>query len=255
MIKEFSLYKGKILIRFEGEGEKHKFYDGKGNDILSVSKITGVIDKSPGLMGWVAKMMGLYLLTEKDKGNDRITEELIIQAKNEYRFVQQKAKDVGKEIHEWIHQKIVGNNPAMPEDEQVINGITAYLKFQKEYKVKWIETERCVYSKKYKFGGFLDGIGIMGKELILPDFKSSNGFYPEMEIQLAGYDIAYTEETGKKPKRHFILRFGKNTGEFEIKEIKEMEKNREAFIGLIPVARRLAELKKEYNDGKYNSKM
>ena len=65
MIKEYKLYKGKIFIRFEGEGEKHKFYDDKGNDILSVSKIAGVIDKSPGLMGWVAKMMGLYLLGEK----------------------------------------------------------------------------------------------------------------------------------------------------------------------------------------------
>jgi len=255
MIKEYKLYKGKIFIRFEGEGEKHKFYDDKGNDILSVSKIAGVIDKSPGLMGWVAKMMGLYLLGEKDKGNDKITEELIIRAKKEYRVAQQKAKDVGREIHEWIHQKISGNNPEMPEDEQVVNGITAYLKFQKEHKVKWIETERCVYSRKYKFGGFLDGIGIMGKELILPDFKSSNGFYPDMEIQLAGYDIAYTEETGKKPQRYFILRFGKDTGEFEIKEIKEkeMEKNREAFIGLIPTARRLKELKKEYSNGKYNS--
>jgi len=49
------------------------------------------------------------------------------------------------------------------------------------------------------------------------------------------------------------LRFGKDTGEFEIKEIKEMEKNREAFIGLIPAARRLKELKKEYSNGKYNS--
>lgn len=252
-MKEYKLYEGSILIRFEGEGDKHKLFDKDGNQILSVSKISGIIDKSPALMGWAAKMMGLYLLGEKEKGNDKITEELIDRAKKEYRFIQQKAKDVGKEVHDWIHQKIIGKNPEMPEDEQVVNGITAYLKFQKQHKVKWLETERVVYSKKYKYGGFLDGIGIMDNELILPDFKSSNGFWPEMEIQLAGYDIAYTEETGKKPKKHLIIRFGKDTGEFEVKYLNNIEKSRKAFLGLIPVVRRLEELKKEYSNGKYNS--
>jgi hypothetical protein len=195
-------------------------------------------------------MMGLYLLAEKKKGNDIITEELIDRAKKEYRIIQQKAKDVGSEAHDWVHEWIVGNKPKIPEDPQVLNAVSSFLKFQKEHKAKWIETERVVYSKKYKYGGFLDAVAIIDGELVMPDFKSSNGFYPEQEIQVAGYDIAYTEETGKKIKKHLILRFGKDTGDFETKYINDIEKDRKAFIGLIPAARRMEELKKEYGNGK-----
>ena len=238
---QYKLYNGKILIDFDKE--KHKFTDAKGNNILSVTKITGIIDKSPALMGWAVKSMGAYLLQEK---NNKITEELIGRAKREYRNISREAKDKGAAIHDWIHQWIIGETSDMPDDEQIVNGITAFLKFQKKHKVAWLETERVVYSKKYNYGGFLDSIGIMDGKLILPDFKSSNAFYPEMELQVAGYDIAYTEETKKPIQKHLIIRFGKDNGEFDIKEINNIEKSRKGFLGLIPAVKRLEELKKEY---------
>ena len=191
-------------------------------------------------MGWAVKSMGAYLMQEE--GN-KISEELINRAKREYRNISKEAKDRGSAIHDWIHEWIIGKKPKLPDDEQIVNGITAFLKFQKEHKVKWLETERVVYSKKYNYGGFLDAIGIMDNQLVMPDFKSSNAFYPEMEFQVAGYDIAYTEETKKKIANHLIIRFGKDNGEFEIKEINNIDKSREAFLGLIPTVRRLEELK------------
>ena len=244
-MQEYKLYHGKILIKFEGdeEGEKHAFYDEQGNRLLSVTAITGLIDKSPALMGWAIKLMGQYLLDQKAKGNDKITKELVDTAKRKYREAQKEARDIGKDIHKWISRWIKGEKPEMPEDEKVINGITAFLKFQKENKLKWLESERVIYSKKWNYAGFLDALGQKGKETILVDFKSSNDIYPEMILQVAGYKIAWEEEMKKKINRAMIIKFGKATGEFKVRELEAGKKDEEAFLGLIPATRRLKVLK------------
>lgn len=242
-MKQYSLYNGKIIINFEGENEGHKFYDEKGRQLLSVTKVSGLIDKSNILMGWAIKLMGQYLINEMVNGNDRITEELIETAKKKYKEAQMEAKDIGKEIHEWISQWILGKKPKMPENEKVVNGISAFLKFQKENKFKWIESERIVYSKKHNYAGFLDAVAMNVKERILVDFKSSNGIYPEMVLQVAGYKIAYEEETKKKIDRAMIIRLGKETGEFEVRELDDMGKDEKAFLGLLAATKRLEEFK------------
>jgi len=240
MLKEYKLYKGKELIRFDDE--RHWFYDGKGNPLLSVTAITGVVDKSPALMGWAVNQMGDYLL---NSGKKKITQEIIEKAKKEYRRIKREAADVGSLIHEWVSDWILGKEPEMPDDERVINGITAFLKFQKEHKIKWLESERIVYSRKYKFAGILDAVGKQGKDLLLVDFKSSNGIYEEMRFQVAGYQIAWEEETGKKFDKRLILRFGKNDGEFEVFELNDDEKDKKAFLACLTLKRRLKELSKK----------
>jgi hypothetical protein len=240
-MKEITLYKGKEKISFDEN--RHIFYDDKGNCLLSVTGVTGTIDKSGALMGWVAKMIGLYLLQEKEKGNDKITEQLIDTAKREYRRIKQEAADIGQAIHDWISEWIKGKKPEMPDNEKVVNGITAFLKFQKEHKIKWLESERFVFSKKHKFCGILDAIGKTGKELVLFDFKSSNAIYPEMFLQVAGYNIAYQEETGKKIDKKVIIRFGKEDGMFQLKELENEGKDEKAFLACLELTKRLKELR------------
>lgn len=241
MTKQLKLYKGKVIINFNED--RHLFTDDKGNFILSVTGATGIIDKSGALMGWVAKMMGLYLLTEKEKGNDKITEELVSTAKREYRRIKQEAADIGSEIHEWVSRWILGEKPEMPDNEKVVNGVTAFLKFQKEHKLKWLESERYIYSKKYNYAGILDAIAREGKKLVLVDFKSSTGIYDDMRFQVAGYEIAYEEETGKKIDKRIIIRFGKEDGEFEIKDLGDSTKDKGVFLSCLNIRRRLNELK------------
>jgi len=243
MIKELNLYKGKAIITFDEN--RHIFRDYNGKYIPSVTKATGIIDKSGALMGWTAKMMALYLLAEKEKGNDRITEELVNTAKKEYRRLKAEAADIGTEIHQWAADWIDGKKSPMPENEKVVNGITAFLKFQKEHKIQWLESERIIYSKKYNFAGILDAVGkVDGKgDLILIDFKSSNGIYDDMRFQVAGYQIAYEEETGKKIDKRMIIRFGKEDGEFEVKELDNDSKDKKIFLACLQVCNRLKELK------------
>ena len=239
MIK-LNLYKGKEKITFDED--KHIFYDGKGEKLLSVTAATGVIDKSGALMGWAVKMMGLYLLDQKLKGNKIITEGLINEAKREYRRLKTEAADIGTEIHEWVSDWILKKNPEMPDNEKVVNGIMAFLKFQKEHKFKWIESERYIFSKKYRYAGILDSIAKEGNKLILVDFKSSNGIYDSMRFQVSGYKIAWEEETGKKIDERMILRFGKNDGEFEIKRLDNDAKDKKAFLNCLNLKKRLKEL-------------
>lgn len=240
-MENVKLYKGKIQISFDKDA--HKFYDAKGNSLISVTGVTSIIDKSDALMGWVAKMIGMYLLEEKKKGNDKITEQLIDEAKKEYRRLKVEAADIGQMIHEWVSDWIKGKEPEMPDNEKAVNGITAFLRFQKENKIKWLESERVIYSKKYRYAGILDAIGRKGKDLILVDFKSSNAIYPEMFLQVAGYNIAYQEETKKKITKKMIIRFGKDDGQFEVKELDNNWKDEEAFLHCLALVKRLKELK------------
>ena len=240
MIKEYKLYNGTETIRFD-EG-RHIFYDKKGK-LISVTGATSVVDKSAPLMGWVAKMMGLYLLEEKKKGNSFITEGLIGNAKKEYRRISKEAANLGTEIHEWVSDWILKKKPEMPDNEKVVNGITAFLEFQKKNKFKWLESERIIYSKKYRYAGWLDATAMSGKDFTIVDFKSGNGLYDEMRFQVAGYRLAYEEEMKKKFDKGILIRFGKEDGNFEPYDLDNYEKDKKAFLNCLALRKRLNELK------------
>lgn len=273
MIKELSLYNGEVRISFDSgtpERPRHIYRDERDKILFSVTKATGVVDKSGALMGWAVKMMGLFLLAEKEKGNKIITEEMITKAKREYRRIRDEAADIGTEIHEWVSDWILGKKPEMPDNERVVNGITAFLEFQKQHKAKWIFSERIVYSRKHKFVGMCDGGSINDSTILsVDDFKSSKGIYNEMRFQVSGYHLALKEEIdyllsipfksikkaedrklvkayikygGLKQRR--IIKFGKLTGDFEVKILDSEEKDRKAFVNCLNLSKRVDELKK-----------
>ena len=132
MIKEHNLYNGKVNIYFNKD--KHIFKDEKGNYLISVTGATGIIDKSGPLIPWAINLMGQYLI---DNYNNKAIDDYVIQeAKKKWRQAKQEAADIGTEIHKWIEKWINKEKPEMPENEKVVNGITAFLKFQKKHKIK-----------------------------------------------------------------------------------------------------------------------
>lgn len=243
MNKEFKLYGGKIKICFDDE--RHVFTDKDGKIILGTTSITGLLDKSAALMGWTAKMMGIYLLNEAGNGNDRITIELVSRAKQEYRRLKQEAADIGSLIHEFAEKWITSKKkPAIPDNDKVRNGAIAFLSWVKDTGVKFDNSELIVYSKKHNYAGIMDADGhIDGKRCII-DFKSSSGIYTEMRYQLAAYWNAREEETKKEYDLGYIVQFGKETGEFKVLEISRNEylKDKKAFLGLLSVKQREQQL-------------
>ena len=247
MEKDIKLYNGKIVIGFETKDWKgnkvHIFRDKDGNKIESVTSFTRVIDK-PFLVPWAVKLGREFLIERLQKG-EKITEELICEAANQHNVKREAGADIGQKIHEWIAQWIAGKGKKkieIPRDERIRNGVLAFMKFQDEHKVKWAESERVVYSKKHNYAGILDAVGKIGKDNVLIDFKSSNGLYPEFAFQAAGYQIAYEEEQKIKLDYKIIVGFGKETGEFQIKEYRDGQKDKDAFLGCVYLKRRLDEI-------------
>lgn len=245
MAKEIiKLYKGKVEIGFEerdwGGKKIHCYTDSKGGKLLSVTGITGTIDKSNFLIPWAIKLMGKYL-TDNFIGKLLSIGEIEI-AQSKWRTAKEEAADIGTAIHEWIDMKVRGENPEIPDNEKTKNGVLAFLKWTNENKIKWLENEKIVYSKKYNYVGTLDAIAKIKGKTFLVDYKSSKGIYPEFYLQTAGYQLAYEEENGKFIDGRILLHLGKEDGVFEHREIDEYEKDKKAFLGLLETKKRLVEL-------------
>jgi len=280
MKKEYLLYNKTVSLYFEEKdwkGKKiHVYTDKNGEKVKSVTTFTGVINK-PNLITWavdlgvatIAEGLGIvpkgYFSEESDrpekkrKWKDLLQEiknkkiitnaldiaKIIIEGKGKHDDVKERAADWGTEIHKLASLWIKGKGKIkieVPDNPKIRNGFLAFMKFQDEYKIKWLESERLVYSKKHNFAGTLDAVGKIGKDLVLIDFKSSNGLYPENAFQAAGYQIAYEEETGIKIDYTIVIRFGKDDGEFEVQEYRESVKDKNAFISCLFLKRRLLEL-------------
>ena len=80
-------------------------------------------------------------------------------------------------------------------------------------------------------------------KLSIIDFKTSSGIWPEMRFQVAAYQQARMEETKNKKYERWIVRFGKDTAEFEAKQLNNFKKDITAFLGAFEAHRRLKELK------------
>jgi len=75
MLKEYKLYGEESIIRFDDE--RHRFYGQEGESLISVTGITGVVDKSGPLMYWAINLMRDYLIPRVNGG---ITEEDVLEA-------------------------------------------------------------------------------------------------------------------------------------------------------------------------------
>jgi len=241
-MKELKLYNGKIRIDFDPDN--HRFYHKDGRPILSVTTITRIIDKSRPLIIWASNLTGDYVLANLKPGKITASEleKVVREAKRQHSVVKEAEANIGTEIHKWISEWIKGEKPEIPDDEKVKNGIIAFMDFQRQHKAKWLESEKIVYSRKYDYAGVLDAIAKIDGKLVLVDFKSTNGLYPEFAFQTAGYQLAYEEEKKKKLAYRLIIGFGKNTGEFQLKEYKENKPDKETFLSCLQLKRRLKEI-------------
>lgn len=246
------LYDGTIELDFN---ETRHIFTVNGKSVISVTGATSIIDKSRPLIYWavgLAKdflMVNLKTMIEDTKG-DQISA-LIEEAVKQHSIRKQQAGDIGTQVHNWaeafIKAKTKKDYPEIPKDPKVYNGVSAFLKWVDEYDVKFISSERQVYSKKHKYAGIMDAEAIIHKKLCVVDFKTSKGIYPEMRFQVAGYQGAVEEETGKEyTGNKWLARFDKETGEFETHEFAEHDKDFKAFLNALELRRRLKELETPY---------
>ena len=95
----------------------------------------------------------------------------------------------------------------------------------------------------------MDAEAIIKKKLCVIDFKTSSGIYPEMRFQVAAYQAAAEEESGKEYLGNkYLVRFDKKTGDFDPHEFAEQDRDFKAFLNCLDLRRRLKELETPYGN-------
>ncbi len=235
MKNNYSLYNGKVNLVFDDKSHTYKV---NNKVIYGVTSITNVIGK-PGLIYWAANM-GAEAFLANIKAGVALDEVQIKQLadiiKTAHSQKKESAADLGGMIHDWIEQFLRAGItkkplPKKPINLEMKNAVDAFLNWTKKNKVKFTETERKVYSAKYKYAGTCDGIATVNGKPTIIDFKTGNKVYPEMFLQTVAYQAALEEEIGKKFSHNLILRLSKEDKQKGISafEVLETEDHRENF--------------------------
>lgn len=309
MTETYWFYNGEVQLRFDKRDHIYYRVDKVDeNDQLvkveGVSTVCHILDKSHALIPWAVKKMAAKIfqtvpITVTKSGVPAVImkqdefDQLIIAAKSAHKEILEDAGDVGHAAHDWIEQQIKraleeGHNRVnelfvldpLPEDQRAALCCMAALNWMELHNVRWIATEKKVYSLEHGYAGTMDGTALVDScsdlrccglgdsnhsdicltipgrverpldspeynessgegstdetsrregdtssaeqgstgykdRLALIDWKSSNYLYPEYRLQTAAYQRADTEEHGTPYQERWIIRLGKEDGEFE----------------------------------------
>lgn len=239
------LYKGRVKVKFYPRS--HQYWvsvdDGAFKRRTGVTTIIGIKDKSIPLQSWQQTITFGFLLKAL-KENKVFDLDLIAEAVLQCNVLKDEAANIGKEIHSWcetyIRHKLkepgYHNLPEIPEFPEAVQGANAFLQWEKEHKVKFVSTEKIVYSLEDNYIGIEDVTFVADGLFCDGDFKSSNGLYNGVRMQTAAYAKARMEEGGKKTQGRWAIRLSKYSEEQHIKreeEKKELKRLLCKFTGRI----------------------
>jgi hypothetical protein len=140
------------------------------------------------------------------------------------------ATTLGKEVHRLIHLDILGLPFPDIEDKKVSHALDRWRGWKAEHDFQAIASERVVWSPRHFYAGTIDTVAWVDGKLALIDFKTSQGFYKDMALQLAAYAQAWEECAGNPDQRIqqlLIVRLGKDEPDCQVKDFTEWRE--EAF--------------------------
>ena len=286
-------YDHTVEIKFDKVEHKYFRVGDLGELVLlfNVSTVSKIIDRSPALIPWAAKVTVEKLLriipTIQQDGDpptlivppmpfDKFSA-LALEAKKAHTEHLEEAGDIGKMAHDFLEKYIlalIGNDYAaiqgmmaqMCPDERATNCVIAALDWMKAHNVRWISTERKVYSKKYDCCGTLDGLCLTDSctdpsccpkpfkdRRTLLDWKTSNYLYIEFIYQASAYKAFYLEEFPNEVIDDiWILRLGKEDGEFQPWHLyaDTFESDFAGFVACLELKKKATELELRMRDEK-----
>lgn len=246
------LYGGEVIVEFAPERHRYTI-SGRKDFPISVTNATGIVDKSGPLIYWAVGLMADELREWVGSRGDLVSATdlmpVIDSARLAHKRTKDQAADIGSVVHDYAEnyaKALIGQadmpqiTPDMPAG--ALNGINAYLDWLKASKVAYIDAERILYSKEHDFVGLADAVARIDGKLMIVDYKTGKNIYSEARYQVAGYAIAYEEETGEKLDGAVIVNFNKQTGELlpeNIVEISraELEEYKAVFLACLTVRR------------------
>lgn len=250
----YDFYSGSVRLWFDSESHtylREERFDGEIKLVpqRGVTTILKIIDKSEYLVPWAAKRTAekmAAIMPTVDDGLDVYTKSIHLvdflnlcdQAKKAPREILDDAGNVGTMAHEALEAAIkfaINTNKGIVDklvttikDPRAQSCCAAALSWMRGHNVRWIFTERKVYSRDHEFAGTMDGLAMVDAcsdsrccvvhftdKISLIDWKSSNYLDVNYLYQTAAYEHAYEEETKKPITDRWILRLGKIDGDFE----------------------------------------
>lgn len=178
-----------------------------GTRVPGTTTIIGRFKESGALIQWAYKQ-------------GREHEGLVRQGKDAPRHlydVVNKAADIGTQAHELVELHISEREIDWPQyDQKAKDAFQAYLAWESQTKLQIVQQEIQLVSETYRFGGTPDAIGIIGNELCLVDWKTSNAVYQDHLVQLAAYRHLWNENNPDRPLvgGSHLCRFAKEHGDF-----------------------------------------
>jgi hypothetical protein len=88
----------------------------------------------------------------------------------------------------------------------------------------------------------VDATATVNDEYCVIDFKTSKAIYAPYHLQCAAYARAIEDMTGKEIDKAYVLRFDKESGDFEAASSTELQENFIAFLGVMEGYSRIKEL-------------
>tara|TARA_R110002020_G_scaffold174059_8_gene365098 strand:+ start:566 stop:1306 length:741 start_codon:yes stop_codon:yes gene_type:complete len=215
--------KGKVNLVFDKFKHRYRIKD---EFVPSVTRIIDSIIPKPHLIPWAAKMGADWWL-ENSSDDIEMQEILYDGIKNAHKIKSQTALKTGSMVHDYIEKVIkwslngASSEPIKPEHDAALNSINAFGEWVKSNEVKWISSEEKIYSRTHNYAGTVDAIAEINDEFCVIDFKTSAQIYKEYYLQIAAYKHAIEEVYGRDVECCWILRFDKESGKFQAKEIRE----------------------------------
>lgn len=162
---------------------KAGYTNAAGQKVPGTTTIVGRFKESGGLLAWAHKLglEGLSMHEARDR-----------------------AADAGTACHSMIDAHLHGREFA-PEGfqagvlEKATHAFRGFLEWHQQSALKLIASEESLVSERHQFGGTFDAAYVAGS-LRLLDYKTSNGVYTDMLIQVAGgYALLWEEHHPDQP--------------------------------------------------------
>lgn len=228
--------------------------DGEYKNLTGCTTVLGVVAK-PALIQWAANLGSAIGLANplpqeiadefKELSKDRLTPEIIKDLDSRYPVFKEartahckrktEAGSWGKETHAEVEKFISNKIAGIPSTYDP--RISKFIEWVETNKVKFLATEKNIYSEKLFIGGIVDFICEIDGKRWIGDIKTSgSGIYPEHFWQCAGYDLMLQEMGEPKADGYLILNL-KESGDFLEKRSISNEDNMDAFLSCLKIYR------------------
>jgi len=228
--------------RFAFDEKKH-IYTLDDKPLTGVTSVLRAIAK-PALIQWAADMACDYI--DQARQSEKFTIEDLPNILKEARLAHRKKKEGagqrGKDVHLEVELLIKGSLGASggilevgPKHENP--QIQQFIDWAVDNKVKFLVSEKRVYSETYWVAGTLDFLCEINGKKYVGDIKTSSAIYGrEYFAQCAGYRMMLEEmgETGFTGS--LIIRLGKN-GESEVVFSEDYQNDKKLFLACLEVYR------------------